>query len=159
MHTTDGRIDSPGAQPGPLTGAGSSVPSPPLPAQRSFLASFSRSQITSAFATAVDFGLLFSLVEVGHVWYVLATALGALAGAITNFLLNRHWSFDATHGKWEHQAVRYSLVSGGSLLLNSGGVWVVTAGLGIHYAVSVVVVSMLVGVAFNYPLQRYFVFK
>ncbi len=124
----------------------------------SFLGSFSRSQVSSFLATCVDFGLLFSLVEIVHVWYVLATASGALAGSITNFILGRLWSFEATHAQWHRQAYRYAWVSGGSLLLNSGGVYLMTGGLGVHYAVSVIVVSLVVGIAFNFPLQRYWVF-
>jgi putative flippase GtrA len=124
-----------------------------------FIQSFSRSQVASAVATAADFGLLFSLTEFLHVWYVPATALGALAGAATNFLMNRHWSFSATHDVWHRQAVRYAIVSGGSLLLNTFGVWGVTEFFHIHYSISVIAVSLLVGFAYNYPLQRGWVFR
>jgi putative flippase GtrA len=132
---------------------------PPAPHRTTLIGSFSRSQITSLIATGVDFGLLFSLVELAHVWYVLATALGALAGAITHFLLGRFWSFDATHRRWEGQAYRYAWVSGASLLLNSGGVYLFTNDLGIYYGASAVLVSIIVGVAFNFPLHRYWVFR
>src|SRR3954470_4385141 len=125
----------------------------------SLIESFSRSQVTSAASTAADFGILFSMTEIFHVWYVVATALGALAGAITNFLLNRHWSFKAANGAWEGQAFKYALVSDGSLALNTAGVYAVTDGLGLHYAASVILVSLFIGFAYNYPLQRYFVFR
>ncbi|MDR3606545.1 MAG: GtrA family protein [Oligoflexia bacterium] len=124
-----------------------------------FLGSFSRSQVASAIATGVDYALLFSLVEIAHVWYVLATGLGAFAGALTHFILGRFWSFDATHRHWGPQAYRYALVSAGSLLLNCGGVYLLTGGLGIHYSISVVAMSILVGSAFNFPLHRYYVFR
>jgi putative flippase GtrA len=89
----------------------------------------------------------------------LATALGALAGAATNFMLNRHWSFVAKDGHLHRQAGRYALVSGLSLLLNSGGVYLVTEFGKIHYAISVVIVSLLIGVLVNFPLQKYYVFR
>ena len=63
----------------------------------SFIRSFSRSQIASGVATAVDFGLVFLPDRDLHVWYVISVAVGAASGAITNFLLNRYWSFEATH--------------------------------------------------------------
>jgi len=107
----------------------------------------------------VDFGLLFSLTEVAHVWYVASTACGALAGAIANFLLNRHWSFEANEGAVNQQARRYALVSAGSLILNTFGVWGVTVLFKIHYAISVVAVALLVGFFFNFPLQRGYVFR
>jgi putative flippase GtrA len=127
--------------------------------RRSLLGSFSRSQVASGAATLVDFGLLFFLAEVCHVWYVAATALGALAGAITNFLMNRHWSFLAADHHWSDQAKRYAWVSGGSLILNSGGVYLMTESLHVHYSVSVVVISFVVGWAFNFPMHRHYVFR
>jgi putative flippase GtrA len=129
-----------------------------IPARPGFIASFSKSQVAAFLASVLDYGLVIGLVEVGHVWYVVATACGAFAGALANFLLNRHWSFRAAHRAWEGQAFKYALVSGGSLALNTGGVYLATDGLGLHYAASVIVVSLLIGFAYNYPLQRYFVF-
>lgn len=125
----------------------------------SFFTSFSRSQVASLLATTLDYGTLFLLVEVFHVWYVIATATGAFLGAVTNFLINRHWSFGASHGKWSRQATRYAVVSSGSLILNTGGVYAVTEHFHLYYSVSVVLVSILVGILFNYPLQRYYVYK
>lgn len=107
----------------------------------------------------MDFGLVFGMTELLHVWYVISVAVGAGAGAITNFLMNRHWSFEASHHKWHGQAIRYAIVSLGSLLINAAGTWAVTEWAHVHYGISVVVVSILVGFAYNYPLQRHFVFK
>lgn len=129
-----------------------------VPAGPGFIASFSRSQVAAFIASMIDYGLVFGLVELGHVWYVIAVATGAFAGAVSNFMLNRHWSFKAANDAWEGQAFKYALVSGGSLALNTGGVYVATDGLRLHYAASVIVVSLLVGFTYNYPLQRYFVF-
>ena len=124
----------------------------------SFAKSFSRAQVASVVATGVDFGLLFFMTEALHVWYVISVAAGAAAGAAANFLLNRHWSFEATHRHWHGQALRYLLVSAGSLALNTGGTWGVTEWARIPYGFSVVAVSIAVGFLYNYPLQRHFVF-
>lgn len=115
--------------------------------------------MASVAATGVDFGFLVLLVEKGGLWYVAATAAGAFLGAITNFTLNRHWSFEATSDRVRGQALRYGVVSGGSLLLNSGGVWAITEGTGTSYVSSKIVTALLVGLFFNFPLHRYFVFK
>lgn len=125
----------------------------------SFLISFTRSQIAAIICTVFDWGVLFGLVEVFHVWYVVAVTVGAIVGAITNFLMNRYWSFRAVHRHWHGQALRYSLASGLGILLNAGGVYIFTEWLKIHYSISVVLVSVLVGVLVNYPLHRFFVFK
>lgn len=125
----------------------------------SFIASFSKSQVSSAVATAADFTVLFSMTEIFHVWYVISVATGALVGAVTNFLVNRHWSFEATDGAIQQQAWKYAIVSALSLLLNTAGVWAMTEYLRIHYSISVVTVSILVGFFFNFPLHRGFVFR
>jgi putative flippase GtrA len=137
----------------------SMTPSPPSPRRVAFVRSFGRSQLTSFAATAVDFGLLFGLVELLGVWYVVATAIGALAGAITNFLLNRRWTFEATHGGLHGQALRYAIVSLGSMAINTAGTYLVTEFGKIPYGISVIGVSLLVGFFFNFPLQRHFVFR
>lgn len=124
-----------------------------------FVRTFTRSQVTAASASLVDFGLLFFLTEVVGLWYVASVACGAAAGATTNFLLNRHWTFNAAHDRWHDQAFRYFAVSSGSLLLNTGGTWAVTEWGQLPYGFSVFIVSFVVGLSFNYPLQRYFVFK
>ncbi len=121
--------------------------------------SFSRAQIASLVATGVDYCVLFILAEFFHTWYVAATAWGALLGAITNFLMNRHWSFNAGSGRLRLQAIRYAIVSGGSLVLNTGGVFLVTEYMHLHYAVSVVIVALFVGTFFNYPLHRHYVYR
>jgi putative flippase GtrA len=128
-------------------------------ARPSFFSQFKRSQVSSFAATILDYGTLFSLTELLHVYYVISVACGALIGATVNFFLNRHWSFESADGNVHHQALRYCLVSGGSLGLNTGGVYFVTEYFHIHYAISVVIVSLLVGFLFNFPLQRGFVFR
>jgi putative flippase GtrA len=123
------------------------------------LVSLRRSQVASLIATAIDFSTLIFLVEVAHLWYVAATATGALLGAIVNFVLGRYWSFRAGHGSIHGQAMRYAAVSGASLALNSAGVYLLTDKLGIHYALSRVIAAAVVGLIFNFPLHRHFVFR
>jgi putative flippase GtrA len=52
------------------------------------------------------------------VHYAIA-AVGSFCVAVTNnFLLNRHWTFDARHGHAGFQAVRFFTVSVAALLIN-----------------------------------------
>lgn len=50
-------------------------------------------------------------VHVLHVAYQPAYALAWLVGVTNNFVLNRHWTFDASAGKVHFQAARFFLVS------------------------------------------------
>ena len=118
-----------------------------------------KAQVASLAATAVDFLVTIVCVEGLHAWYVLATGLGNVAGGITNFYLGRYYVFRAAQQSSPAQGLRYALVWGGSLLLNAGGVYLLTHELRLNYVTSKVVVSLVVGLGFNYLLQRHFVFK
>ncbi len=107
----------------------------------------------------VDFGVFFLLKDVFHIWYVYATAIGALTGAITNFILCRNWAFSAREKKLVNQIGRYIMVSLGSLLLNTILVYVITELFKIHENYSRVMTAILVAVTYNFTLQKYFVFK
>jgi putative flippase GtrA len=122
------------------------------------MVSLRRAQVASLVATLADFASLIFLVEIGHVWYVAATATGAFSGSVVNFILGRRWSFMAEHDAVHRQAIRYIAVSAVSLVLNSLGVYLLTDRLGMHYAMSKIVTAVLVGILINFPLHRRFVF-
>jgi putative flippase GtrA len=120
---------------------------------------FSKAQASAVFATLVDFGTLMIWVEVLSGFYPIGVALGATLGALSNFFLNRHWSFQTAAHPMKSQMMRYFIVFLGSVVLNTGGVWAVTEGFHLHYFASKIAVALAVGFLYNYPLQRYFVFK
>lgn len=124
-----------------------------------FLLALGRSQISAIIATSVDFSVLFCLVERAHVWYVTATVVGAACGAITNFLINRYWSFAGHEGRFAPQVGKYVMVSGMSLMLNGGGVYFLTDHGALPYGYSKLVTSLAVALLFNFPLHRSFVFR
>ncbi len=123
------------------------------------MVSLRRSQIASLTATVVDFSCLVFLVEVAHIWYVVATVIAGFLAAFVNFMLGRYWSFTADDEAFHGQAIRYAAVCAASLVLNSLGVYLLTEYLKMHYAMSKVVTAILVGVLFNFPLHRRFVFS
>jgi putative flippase GtrA len=121
---------------------------------------FFRAILSALAATVIDFGSLTFFVEVLHGFYPVGVAIGAFLGAITNFLINRYWSFEGAHRAPVHgQIWRYLVVSAGSLGLNTLGVYLVTENFGLFYLKSKIVVALLVGWCFNYPLQKYFVYR
>jgi putative flippase GtrA len=118
----------------------------------------SQHQISSVAATGVDFSVMGICVSLLGLSPVIGTVLGALSGALTSFTLGRQWVFDAAEGELFGQALRYALVSALSLAGNTLGEKVVTS-YGIHYFLGRVAVSFIVGVAWNFPMHRYFVFR
>ncbi|MCC6723066.1 MAG: GtrA family protein [Saprospiraceae bacterium] len=118
-----------------------------------------RSQAVAITATTTDFLVTIGLKELAKLWYVYSNATGALCGATVSFLLLRNWAFQRNTTKWHGQALRYVIASGLSLLLNTGGVWLLTELLDIQYIVSKTLVAVLMGLTVNYWMFKHFVFK
>jgi putative flippase GtrA len=126
---------------------------------RVHLRSLSRNTLTSIFTTALDVGVLIGLVELCHVHYVIATWTGTIVGALSNFFINRHWSFEAHRHSLRWQLARFVPVQAGSSLWQTSGVWFLTGVLGLQYIGSKVTVAVLVYLFWNYPMNRMFVFR
>ncbi|HEX7671894.1 MAG TPA: GtrA family protein [Polyangiaceae bacterium] len=124
-----------------------------------FSSTLLRHQVASLVATSVDFSLMILLVEVAKVAPSTAALAGAGTGAIVNFAYNRRHTFPrAREGTQVRQAVRYAVVSAASAALNAAGEHVGTRLLGLPYVLTRMAVSLIVGLCWNYPLHRGFVF-
>ena len=120
---------------------------------------FSRSALTSIFTTALDFGTLTALVELAGVNYVLATWIGTVVGSLSNFTINRIWAFDARDRPPSGQFLRFVLAQAAASLWHTLGVWLLTRFAGLPYLVSKTVIAALVYLGWNYPVNRWFVFR
>jgi putative flippase GtrA len=118
-----------------------------------------RHQVGAVVATAVDFAVMITAVERLGLSPVAGTAIGASAGAVTNFLLGRAWVFRRHSGHWAAQGSRYALVAGASAGWNSLGEHVLHDVAGLQYVVARVLVSFVVSLLWNFPMQRRFVFR
>jgi len=121
------------------------------------VARLAKAQVSSSVATAVDWLFMTGLV-VAHVHYLIAAAGGALLGGLTDFAIKKWWVFGAGSGMLRGQAVRYAVVSGASAGLNSAVAWVMVDGAGLPPVPGVILASLVVGLCWNYPLHRLFVF-
>jgi putative flippase GtrA len=136
-------------------------------AQAVIMITFTKAQIASILATAVDFAVTFLLLHVvgrmvvgGMVFGGVASgAIGTICGGITHFMVSRNWVFQAQEGKWAAQLNRYVLVWTGNLLLNISGLWLLIHYAGIKAMLAKVIVAVTVAVCYNYILQKRFVFK
>ena len=119
-----------------------------------------RHQLAAVAATAIDFAVMITLVELLRVSAPAATLLGALAGGVSNFTLSRVWAFAKRHdGSLASQAWRYAMVCAGGALLNAGAMAVVLAAVATPYALVRVAVSILVSALNTYPLHTRVVFR
>jgi putative flippase GtrA len=122
------------------------------------VALFLRHQLGGAIASVFDFGLMSAGVELLGLRPSIATALGAWAGAIVNFVFARHVVFRAQAGIAWHQALRYGVVAIASLVFNAALEWLLAEHFHVQYFVARLVVSGVVSIVWNFPMQRYFVF-
>lgn len=136
-----------------------------------FIATFLRSAVSSQLASWCDMGSRFLLFFVG-VTPFLATSLGCVVGGIINCIVNYHFTFHASDTEPKAVALKYALVWAGSLLLNAFGTqglyytikdWLWLENIGFKrdgfFMASTLIVSLLVSWCWNFPLQRYFVYK
>ncbi|HTN16353.1 MAG TPA: GtrA family protein [Chitinophagaceae bacterium] len=120
---------------------------------------FLKAQASSLIATVADFLVTIVCKEILGMWYLLANILGVISGGLVNFWINRDWVFNGREKAVRYQAIRYFVIWTGNLLLNAGGVWLLTQYSSFNYLVSKTVVSLIVGWTYNYFLQKNFVFK
>lgn len=119
---------------------------------------FAKAQCSAWVASAVDFGLTFTLASIAGLWYGYATLIGAVCGGLVNCAINYRWVFHAFGMKKKYIAMRYMFVWVGSIVLNTYGTCQVTELTGMNYLISKTIVAALVAVFWNYHLQRTFVF-
>lgn len=118
----------------------------------------SQHQLSSLVATGVDYCVMILCVSWFGLSPVAGTVIGALCGAVTSFTLGRRWVFDARRGNLRGQALRYAAVSALSLCGNAGGEWLLVR-VGLQYIVARVIASTVVGIGWNFPMHRHFVFR
>jgi putative flippase GtrA len=120
---------------------------------------FTKAQLISLLASAVDFGITWLLVAIAGAPPVAGGATGTICGGFTHFMVSRTWVFNAQEKRWTGQLNRYVLVWIGNLVLNVSGLWLLTRYAGLNYLIAKIITATLVAVFYNYQLQKRFVFK
>ena len=115
--------------------------------------------MTAVASTIVDYSVMIGTVELGGVGPVKATPIAAFAGAVTNFTMNRNFTYRAGYGSIGSQLWRFVLVSGCSLALNTLGEYLLLKVPHLHYFLARVITSTIVSNVWNYPMLRFFVFS
>jgi putative flippase GtrA len=120
---------------------------------------FLKANMASVLSSLLDFTVTVLLKEWLQINPVTASIGGTISGGIFNFFICRHWVFGVPQGRIFHQSRRYLVTWAGNLLLNAGGVYLLIDYAGLHYLVAKTAIAVTVAVAYNYPLQKRYVFK
>jgi putative flippase GtrA len=114
------------------------------------LVQFVKFGIVGVSNTLLSLAIYALLVEGLGVWYLAASAIGFVVGAVNGFLLNRRWTFRGHVGD-ALTPVRWGVVQSCGLLLNLGLVALCVESLGLGkllaQAVAIVIVVVLTFVA------------
>ena len=120
---------------------------------------FTRSSIASVIATGAEFALLPVLVHVVHLADWAAYGAVQFVGTLITFMLSRYWAFEAEDAKLHSQGFKYAVVFGGSFALNTAlpsvGSYVLHREPVLAFGVS----QVLVYLCWNYPMNKYWVFR
>ena len=119
---------------------------------------FIKGQLSAGVATGV-YWMTVSVLIFQHVFYVHAVMIGSAVGAVTDFAIKKWRVFGTDIRRSHYEALRYAMVSGASAMLNGAVVYALVDWLGFHKVPSVGIASVLVGVLWNYPMHRLFVFS
>jgi len=122
---------------------------------------FARATISSAAATLADAGAYYLVLLLGSFaarLYGPASALGAVAGAITNFLLGRYWAFPPTDKSLGHQAMQYALASLITYLAMLGALALQVEVLHVAQELAWPPAKAFAWLVVSYPMARFFVF-
>ena len=114
--------------------------------------------VAGAVATAVDVVTLVLLVE-NHVSIPVAAFLGAVAGAVMNFVLNKYLAFRDRSPVTARQLGRFGIVAVASALLMALAMKIAAVELGMPYLVAKLVCAVAVFAGWSYPAQRRLVFS
>lgn len=119
---------------------------------------FFKAQLSTIAATLAEWACVW-LLSAGGVYYVLAAIGGAGLGAALDFSIKKWWVFGTARRFAAAEGLRYAVVSGASALLFGGAVYLFVDAFHQRVPVAVVAGSVLVGIFWNYPLHRFFVFS
>jgi putative flippase GtrA len=123
-----------------------SLPGPLARLNAPLLVQFVKFGIVGVSNTALAFAIYTVLLKGFGVWYLAASAIGFVVGAINGFLLNRRWTF-ADHVGDALTPVRWGVVQGCGLALNEGLLYLFVDGAGVEkllgQAFATVIVTVL----------------
>jgi len=120
---------------------------------------FFKAQASSLMASAADFSVTFATVKLLGLWYLAGSITGTIVGGMINFYINRNWVFNANTKALKWQVLKYILVWLGNLALVTTGVYLLTNFYHLNYMRSKVLVSIIVGISYNYIMQKQFIFS
>jgi putative flippase GtrA len=109
-----------------------------------------------AIGTLLHYALLIGLVQLARLDAVVASTLGAVAGALTNYVLNHRYTFGSDRAH-RHALPRFALIAASGIALNALLMAAVLAVAGPHYLIAQIIATGAV-LALGYLANRAWTF-
>ncbi|NQV01453.1 MAG: GtrA family protein [Bacteroidia bacterium] len=123
----------------------------------SFLLKFVKFGIVGFSGVIVDFSITFVCKEYLKIQKYIANAIGFTIAAITNYFLNRVWTFESTNPNVILEFTRFFVIALIGLGINSTIVWAMTGKLKVNFYISKLVATIVV-TAWNFLINAYYTF-
>jgi len=123
------------------------------------LIQFFRYGFAGGVAFSVDFGLLYILTDLFHIYYLVSAAISFIPGLTVNYLLSVHWVFNRrvmTNRKAEF--VFFALIGLIGLGWNELFMWLFTEVAGFYYLISKLF-STALGYLWNFTAKKFLLFR
>jgi len=105
----------------------------------------------------IDFAITFLLREKAKINQYVANSLGFSAAVVSNFLLNKHWTFTDTNPDVVQQFSKFLLISIGGLLINNGIIYLLRQrNINFYFAKAV---AIIVVVLWNFIMNYNYAFS
>ena len=140
---------TPQARPRPAPGRRLHVPA--------VLVQFVKFGIVGISNTLITFAVYTLLLKVFGVWYIAASAIGFVVGAINGFLLNRRWTF-AGHVGDAFTPVRWAVVQTAGLGLNLGLLYLLVHDAGVDELIAQALATVVVTIS-TFLVNRAWTFR
>jgi putative flippase GtrA len=124
---------------------------------RTIITQFLRFAGVGAIGTAVQYAILTVLVELAGIQPTLASGIGFVGGAFTNYYLNYRFTFQSERRHW-YAAPRFFTIAAAGLGLNTLFMTIGTGFLGLHYLIAQCGSTAIV-LLWNFSASKLWVFR
>jgi len=119
---------------------------------------FIKFTIVGTVNTLIDLTALYCFVEYLHINVILASVLSFLIAATNSFFFNKTWTFKNSSLKYRNQVLKFMIVSGIGLTLNTISMYVFVQLIGLWYMFSKVLTSGIV-LIWNFLGNKFWTFS
>jgi len=114
--------------------------------------------LTGASGLVIDFALTWFFKDELHFNKFIANAIGFTTAVVSNYLINRNWTFKMAKSKAAPQFTAFVTVSLIGLLLNSSIIFLLNNMMGLNFYISKAI-AIIVVFFWNFSANYFFVFK